>query len=94
MTGNLVQNITEPDDQVVSGITDILEHIAQPNSTKSVDKEGKFFFDIINSMMDFNASSLNTKVGNQSQQSSSRLVIGILGICSVQNFTFHSITSS
>lgn len=64
--------MTEPDNEVVSGVTDILEHIAQPNTTKRVDSEGEFFFNIISSMMDFNSSSLNSKVGNQTQSSSSR----------------------
>lgn len=66
-------NLSNSSEEVISLMVDIVEFVASPNITKSVETEGEFFFNIVSNMLDTDIGS-NT-VENQTASSAARFVL-------------------
>ena len=54
LTASLSENLDNSTDEQISLMVDIVEFVADPNTKKTVEKEGEFFFNIIDNMMNVN----------------------------------------
>lgn len=52
LTAELSENLENATDEQIGLMVDIVEFIADPATPKELVKEGEFFFDIVNNMMD------------------------------------------
>lgn len=51
LTASISKDLDNSTDEAINLLTDIVEFVASPNTSKSVEDEGTFFFDIIDNML-------------------------------------------